>query len=144
MEIGGVGFHYGCREAAKIAKTYNCKQMLMQSEFRVSNCLRPPRHRAHWYYWSTGGLQRSVTSLYCVWSCVAQKWRKTRRNAGFFCIFFSTLFGRYGVETSPKSGPKAPKKRQKWRPGVVLGALGGAPGGIWAPRRPKAEKSSKK
>ena len=62
----------------------------------------------------------------------------------FFCIFFSTLFGMYGVETSPKSGPKALKKRQKWRPGVVLGTLGGAPGGIWAPTRPKAQKSSKK
>ena len=26
---------------------------------------------------------------------------------------------------------------------MVLGALGGAPGGIWAPRRPKAQKNSK-
>ena len=53
----------------------------------LSNCLRPSRHRAHWYYWSTGGLQRSVTILYCVWSWVAQKWRKTRRNAGLFFAF---------------------------------------------------------
>jgi len=30
--------------------------------------------------------------------------------------------------------------RQKWRLGVVLGALGEDSGGIWAPRRSKAEK----
>ena len=35
---------------------------------------------------------------------------------------------------------KTNKKREKWRPGVVLGALGRALGGIWAPRRPKAQK----
>ena len=32
------------------------------------------------------------------------------------------------------------KKHEKWKPGVVLGALGRALGGIWAPRRPKAQK----
>jgi len=32
------------------------------------------------------------------------------------------------------------KNRQKWRLEVVLGALGKDSGGIWAPRRPKAEK----
>ena len=36
--------------------------------------------------------------------------------------------------------PQFVKKHEKWRPGVVLGALGRALGGIWAPRRPKAQK----
>ena len=40
--------------------------------------------------------------------------------------------------------PKSTKNHQKWRPGVVLGALGRAPGGIWVPRRPKAEKKLEK
>ena len=133
-------------------------------ELKLSTCLRPSRHRAYfvfnapaaelsevWYrapdgqptLGITGGLQGSVTILHSAWSFLAPKCQKTRRSAGLFFIFFSTLFGIDGVEKASKSDQKAFKNRLKWRPGVVLGALGGAPGGIWAPSRPKAKKTRK-
>ena len=56
----------------------------------------------------------------------------------------SMFSGIYGIGKSPKSAMKAMKKRQKWRLGVVLGTLGGAPGGIWSPTGPKAEKRLEK
>ena len=56
----------------------------------------------------------------------------------------SMFSGIYGIEKSPKSARKAMKKIPKWRLGVVLGTLGGAPGGIWSPTGAKAEKRLEK
>ena len=110
----------------------------------ISNCLRPSRHRAQLYDWSTGGLQGSVTILYCAWSFVSQTCQKTKRNAGFFFNFvFYTLLHLWWRKIT-KIWLQSSKKEVKMEVWGGSGGSWGAPGGIWAPKWPKGEKSSKK
>ena len=123
----------------KIICCKDIKHMLQRQN--VSNCLRPSRHRAHWYYWSTGGLQDSVTILYCAWSFVAQKLSKTGRNAGLFLHFLFYALRHVWGRNITKIWSKSYKKEAKME---AWGGSGDSWGSSWRHLGPNTAQSSKK
>ena len=131
----------------------------------MSTCLRPPRHRAltsraadlfgrpadqqisrpvdqqTWHHRH----QVIQNSVLCLWF-PHQKTLKQNGMLAFFWFpssFLLPLRCLKIIENLSNIRPTFIRKYEKWRPGVVLGALGRALGGIWTQDGPKLKKNKK-